>query len=277
MSATVQPFELGNGGSELVYDTTPREVVAVLCEVNFANRLFDPLTNPFASEQLQEQREVWRQSGHTVVFTQGVFDLFHLNHGALLQYSRISAVPFHYDRHEASRTGITWQELSQQQKLEFTVHALSSGSIRQIVSIDGTQHVAARKNGDTTKPGARPILDWGTRARDVLQVSAAADGVTPRFLVDAVTVHDKIRSELTETPHATIMDIASFIDPDVWAIHADSPQIISALKEDTSGRFSRTQPVILPNRGPYSDELVAGNISTSALVDRIGSVTLTGA
>jgi hypothetical protein len=273
MSTSANPYELGSGSREFLYDETPREVVAALCEFNFSGRLFNPLDNPLASEQLRAQREDWRQSGHTVVFTQGVFDLFHINHGALLQYSRLSAVPFHYDTHDAHTSGVSWRDLSPELQQQYREYALSSGLIKQVVSVDGTQHVSARKNGDTSKPGARPTLDWDTRVRDILLASSAVDGITPRFLVDAATMHDKIRPELAGTPHGTITDIASFLDPDVWAIHVDSPQIISALKEDVDGRFNRIQPVILTNRGPYSDRLV-GDISTSSIVERAMGASL---
>ena len=270
MSTLSSPLELQQAGKEIAVDSTSPDMVAALSEMGFINRLYDPLANQHATEQLGSLRSAWRKSGNTVVFTQGVFDMFHLNHSALLLYSKMSAVPYHYDAHESG----SWQALSAEEQFGYTVHALSSGAIRQVVSIDGNAHVSARKNNDPEKPSSRPILHWETRARDVMLASAAVDGITARFLVDAVTMHDKIRPELADTPHASITDIASFVDPDIWAIHSDSPQIIAALENDIDGRFSRIQPVILPNRGPYEDGL-AGEISTSSIIARtMGGIML---
>lgn len=270
MSKPSGSLEIKQGGNKIAVDSTSPDIVAALSEMGFVNRLYDPLKNPNATESLASLREAWRQGGNTVVFTQGVFDIFHLNHGALLLYSKISAVPYHYNAHESG----SWQQLSAAEQYGYTVNALSSGAIRQVVSIDGNEHVSARKNSDPTKPSSRPILHWETRARETMQASAAVDGMTTRFLVDAVTMHDKIRPELAGTPHATITDIASFVDPDVWAIHSDSPQIIAALENDVDGRFNGIQPVILPNRGPYEDGF-AGEISTSSIIARtMGGIML---
>lgn len=270
MSIQSSPLEQPKGGAALSLDATSKEMVARISEVTFVNRLHDPLANPLASERLRAQREAWRQNGQTVVLTQGVFDMFHLNHNALLLYSRISAVPYHYNAHE----NCAWGELSPEDQFAYTVHALSSGVIKQIVSIDGNAHVSARKNNDPSKPSTRPIFHWETRARGVLLASAAVDGMTPQFLADSVTMHDKIRPELAGTPHASIEDMALFVEPDVWAIHADSPRIISALENDFEGRFNHLQSVVLPNRGPYEDGL-AGELSTSSIIARTaGGVVL---
>ena len=277
MSVTTGTTELLKSGKKIAYDTTPRGVVSALCENTFGNRLFNPLSNPRASEKLQAQREAWRLSGHTVVLTQGVFDIFHINHSALLQYSRISAVPYHYNAHEGGSFSETWDQLTADQQFEYTKYALSNGAIKQIVSIDGNDHVSARKNGDSPKPGTRPVYDWETRARDTLLVSAAIDGMNPQFLVDAVTIHDGVHSGFADTPHAGVMQIGRYIEPDVWAIHCESQDIIDALSADTEGRFERIQPVVLTNRGPYVDRL-AGDISTSGIVERMaGSLSLTNA
>ncbi len=268
MSILSGSLELQEGSKEIVVDSSSPELVATLSEIGFVNRLHDPLMNPHATERLGTHRDAWRQNGNTVVFTQGVFDMFHLNHSALLLYAKMSAVPFHYNAHE---TG-SWEELTAEQQFGYTIQSITSGAIRQIVSIDGNAHVSARKNSDPDKPSSRPILHWETRARDVLLASAAVDGMTPNFLADSVTMHDKVRPELVGTPHASITDIASFVSPDVWAIHSDSPQIIAALENDVEGRFSGIQPVILQNRGPYEDGF-AGEISTSSIIQRtIGGI-----
>lgn len=270
MSTQSGSLELQQHGTDIAVDSTSPDMVAMLSEMGFINRLYDPLANPQATERLGALREAWRQNGDTVVFTQGVFDMFHLNHSALLLYSKMSAVPYHFNANEVG----AWQDLSAEQQYDYTVHALSAGAIKQVVSIDGNAHVSARKNNNPDKPSTRPILHWETRARDVMLASAAVDGMTSRFLVDAVTMHDKVRPELIGTPHATISDIARYVGPDVWAIHSDSPQIISALENDVDGWFSGIQPVFLPNRGPYEDGF-AGEISTSSIIQRtVGGILL---
>lgn len=251
-------------GRHIAVAEVSREEVADLCEIGFTDRLFHPLVRPNATLELTQQREAWRKRGETVVFTSGVFDLFHLNHAALLQYARISAVPYHYATHDAQYNGMSWDQLTPEQQRSYRVAALSSGVIRQVVSIDGNDHVSARKNGVAGKPGIRPAYDWQTRARDTLMASFAADGITPRFLADAVTIHDGQIEAFAGTPHAGIMEIGAHIQPDVWAVHAESQDIIDALAADADGIYEGIQPVILTHRGPYVDSRI-GDISTSQI------------
>lgn len=263
-------------GRELAYAEVSRDEVASICEIGFTDRLFNPLHHPNATLELGQQRDAWRKSGNTVVFTSGVFDLFHLNHMALLQYSRISAVPFHYAAHDAELNGKSWEELTPEQQHSYRISALSSGVIKQVVSIDGNDHAAARKNGAADKPGIRPAYDWETRARDTLMTSMAVDGVTPRFLADAVTIHDGQIEAFAGTPHAGIMEIGAYVQPDVWAVHVESQDVIQALAADIEGTFNGVQPVILTNRGPYIDRRV-GDISTSQINEYLlGALSLSG-
>jgi hypothetical protein len=255
-------------GGRVRRDETPIELVAAVCEHKFQGRIFDPVTDPTATARLREQRELWRTAGQTVVFTSGAFDLFHLNHSAFLEYSRMSAVPVHFERYDAEREGALWQELSESDRRDYTIHVLSAGLVRQVVSVDGNDSVSAKKSGDPAKGGLRPAYDWETRVRSVLSAGSEANGAGPSFLVDAVTIHDRLHPALTGTPHESIMGMGQFVSPDVWAIGPESLEIVAALEEDTTGAYNETVPILLKHRGPYMDRIV-GDISTSSVVHRM--------
>ncbi len=258
----------------LAYGTIPRSLLHRLCEGSFTGRMFNPLTDAQATSNLREQRDQWVAAGSTVVFTSGVYDMFHLNHWTHLQDSRINAIPHHYARHTAPQEGVPWDSLPQKRQAEYIRQTLSDGRIKQVVSVDGNESVARRKGYSSTKGNmARPVYDWETRAREVLAVSTIIDGI-PQMIVDAVTVHDDVNPTLSETPHGGIMEIGQFVSPDVWAICVESKNVIRAFETDEVGAYSGIEPVIITPRGMYTDELLGGIFSTTLIAHRIGAVSM---
>lgn len=259
------------------FDDTSVDFIAALCGNKFEGRVFNILADPEAGAQLNDLRETWRLGGYTTVLTQGQFDVAHGNHESLLERSRVSAVPFHYANHEADREGISWQDLSPDKRADYILHTLSAGCIKQVVSVGSNNHVALKKDGQTGKPGARPIYDWATRARDVLSMVSVPNGSGPQFLVDAVTIHDGIHPGPEFTPHAGLMERGRSLGPDVWTVGIDSPVIVEALTNDPNGMYAHIEPVIITERGHYTDALT-GEISTSAVIARaLGASSVKGA
>jgi len=277
MGKLLAPAE-GQVGRRVRRDETPKELIVAVSEHKFQGRIFDPVADSTATTRLRDLRERWRAEDKTVVFTSGAFDLFHLNHSAFLEYSRMSAVPVHFERYDAEREGVLWEELSQGDRRDYTIHALSAGLVKQVVSVDGNDSVSAKKSSDPAKGGLRPAYDWETRARSVLLAGTEANGNGPSFLVDAVTIHDRLHPALTGTPHETIMAIGQHVRPDVWAIGPESLEIVAAFEADEFGAdasdaFSQTVPILLPHRGPYMDRNI-GDISTSSVVQRMLGATM---
>lgn len=266
------------GVSECAFpvDQTSAEELRGYFEAGFAPRIFNPLEDEAASSSLLALRAQWRDEQATVVFTSGVFDVMHANHRSYLLATLLSAVPTHFTRREAHGDVRVWNDLDSGVQQKYRAEALSTGQIRQIVSVDGNRAVAERKGFREDKANMdRPLYDWKSRARDVLSASILVPG-SPRLLVDAVTVHDKVEPSLASGPHIDILDIGFALEPDVWAIYRESQNIIDGISEDRRGpgRSNTIYPVIIENsEALYSDSQLGGPFSTTALAQRIGSIS----
>lgn len=263
-----------HSGHDLTIDDTSSATIASYLEDGFEPRIFNPLQNAQATDLLMRQRKQWAETDKTVVFTSGVFDVFHANHRSYLMATRLVGVSVHYNSYEASRSGRLWQETTQIERKEFTHHALAEEAIKQIVSVDGDMAVARRKGFIEEKGNiARPIYSWNSRVRDVLSASyTAPDESGARFLADIATIHDNQEPELQNGPHAGIMEMGYGLQPDVWAIYHESQDIIQSLLGDgyNSNTANMQAIIVEQSDGIYSDELLGGPFSTTALAKRMG-------
>ncbi len=263
----------------LPVDTTSADQLREYFEDGYAPRLFNPLEDDAATRRLLTMRDQWRDEGATVVLTSGVFDVMHANHRGYLLATRLSGVATHFATHEADGDKQAWSKIDAPAQRRYAHHVLSTGLIRQIVSVDGDTAVAERKGFTPSKGNmARPVYGWESRARDVLSASfAAPDGTGSRFLADAVTIHDRVEPTFATTPHAGIMEIGFGLQPDVWAIYHESQDIIDAIRVDAADKklLSTTSAIIIENSdGLYSDTKLGQPFSTTALARRIGGVGL---
>lgn len=254
-------------------DQTSMQEILEILEKGVLRRLFNPLDNPEASEDLLEWRNTYLNGSITVAFTSGVFDVFHANHRAYLLNTKIAAAPVHYERFYRDSMMPAWEHLHPEVKTDFLGYFLQHQELKLIVSVDGNMTVAARKGFNPAKDNVdRPVYDWSTRARDVLN---ATYPINESYLpiADVVTIHDNKQSEFKNTPHAGIMDIAAYLQPDVWPIYFESNDILQALPSDS--RFSQTRGVRLDNHDYYIDQLLDGGFSTTRLTKRLlGSVAI---
>lgn len=247
-------------------------------ERGFEKRIYNPLESSLATDLLSAQIEAWRRGGDTIVFTSGVYDLFHANHRTFLLHTKLAAMPYHYQSMYGHSDGMpSWDELSSQDRTEFCADTLARDSLRLVVSVDGNATVAERKGCRADKGGApRPIYDWITRARDVLSAGfETADG-TFRRIADAVTLHDNCEPSLSNSPHAGIMEIAEFVAPNVWSVFCESEDITNALTKGYAVNFADTEVRVLGSRRFYSDRLIGGPFSTTAVSKRIGGLAFNG-
>lgn len=258
---------------DIPVDTVSPDQIRGYLEQDYQSRIFNPLEDSTASARLQAQLDKWRAEDCTILMTSGVFDVMHGNHRASFLAKRISAATVRYNMREADGDETAWRRLNEAEQTRYIDGILSSGLIKQVVSIDGDGAVAVRKGIGTGTRTQRPIYSWGSRARDVLGVSyATPDGSGARFLVDAVTVHDCTEPALADTMHQGIMEIGHGIRPDVWAVSYDSVDIIEALRRDrmNGNKFANVKPVAIVNGNSlYNDALLGGPFSTTLLTERI--------
>ena len=252
-----------------------RDITQSMMDAIHEKGVYDPIeTGGEATVQLVQQRMEWAEEGATVVFTSGVFDLLHPNHRAYLLHTKLEAVPFHFDKVTGEKGA--WDGLSEVEKMAYCQEVLTFGEIKLVVSVDGDAAVADRKGLKEEKGGTlRPIYSWQSRARDVLAATtsiklAEQDISVP--IADAVTIHDNVNKKLTGTPHDDILSIARLVEPDVWSIYYESQDIFDRLEGAEGAPFVNTEVVKLPGHEFYTDELLGGRFSTTAISKRLGGV-----
>lgn len=240
-------------------------------EQAYTNRLFNPLEDAAATDQLLALRETWRQEGKETIFTSGVYDIMHQNHVKFLQGMRAVAAPYIYGKRDAVREGKTWQDLSERQRRDYRHHVVAADLARLVVSVDGNKAVSRRKGHQVEKGNMeRPVFGWSSRARSVADLHLPLDGV-PHTVADAVTIHDNVEPALAGTPHAGIMEIGAALRPDVWCVFYESLDIIEALQRDATGTYADITAIIIANNGLHHDELV-GALSTTSITGRIRGI-----
>lgn len=183
-------------------------------------------------DDLVEKVGKWRQSGDTIVFTAGVFDIFTINHLLGLYHYRM----------------------------------LGGKRARLIVSIDSDKRVMHSKGfrvekGDTVKP----ILSWESRCLMLAKQSFNNECA----LVDLIIRHGADTCSGVRCPHDDNVDIVKYISPDITAVTSTSLDTIKRLKSDSDIRGKVI--VINEEDLSYSDLSIGGKISTSNIIKRIKS------
>ena len=156
---------------EVVVDTTSADIVRSYFEDYYQDRLFHPSDTRLGNGALKHQVQTWRESGKTIVFNSGVYDLLHANHKTFLLHTKLAAIPYRWDNQEPDHIDIPWQEVDLEERASYTRKVLSSDQIKLIVSVDGNMDVAERKgNRDENGNASRPFLDWSNRAETYLEL-----------------------------------------------------------------------------------------------------------
>jgi hypothetical protein len=240
-------------------------------EESFARKTFNPLEDSTATENLKDQIENWRLQGNTIIFTCGVYDLFHANHRTYLLHAKIAAAAYVWEGSVATGDSLPhWQDLAASTRTNFTKDLLDADLLKLIVSVDGNMSVADRKGFSAEKGNTvRPVYDWTSRARDVLSAGYELEEGKAKLIADAVTVHDNIQPELSKTPHCGVIEMADFIKPDVWSVFIESQDIIDALHTTHKEKFRDIEPILLPAHGFYHDKLLNGEIHSTTILGRV--------
>lgn len=237
-------------------------------------RLYDARNDNTQLDRLRADIETWKQTNSekekptTIAFTSGVFDLMHTDHHGYLLRTKAAAVPLHFDRYYSEQVGVNWGDLPENEQAPLILDLLRRGEIKLIVSADGNKSVGDRKGNDPTKGGVRPVLGWNTRARQIASITLPGGEGT---VVDAVTIHGPADFE-SGSPHASIVDLAAAIKPDVWSVYCESTDILEVVPHDK--RFGDTIVVEMPSSKTFfQDELQEGKMSTSQIIKRMTGVS----
>lgn len=262
--------------AEIIGDRFSIEDVRRFIDGPAERRTFNPLGNPAANEELLAKRNEWAASPPcTVSFTLGVYDLFHANHRSYLLHTKLAAAPKHYQNYyQRHNDDLGWEELSRTEKHEFCRDVLANGELKLITSVDGNLAVEKTKGHNSLKGNMpRPIYDWNSRVRDVLNVAVE---ITPQHwipVVDAVTMHDNQESSLAGTPNESDISLGTYLQPDVWAIYFESKDTVETVGNLSSEEYTGDTIIILKNRDYYEDPLLNGGFSTTRILGRLASTS----
>lgn len=234
------------------------------------SKVYNPQSQPEATDRLLNLRNRWERNEELTVFTTGAFDLLHLNHIGYLMHVKASAAPLYYSRTERG----SWDELSNDDREDYTDWALGAQVLKLIVSIDGDKSVEAKKsNNSRWGNSTRPIYSWTSRSLMVAAQSfvnpSSEEGSSDIIpIVDAITIHGP--EDFPDSgPHHSHFDMASFLQPDQWTIYGESTEIPERLPDWPSLGHMIVQSIPTEvNTGYYHDKFV-GNMSTSGTVSRI--------
>ncbi len=247
------------------------DIINAIFEQQTANKLYNPIDNPQATDMLAQQVEAWKAAGDVVVAVFGGFDApFHINHQRFLLDCKTHGVIRHFDTHTAHILGTTWDELDTEAKEDYTRATLADNKIKMIVSTDGDERIAGSKGNNPKKGNSvRPLQAWSTRAHSLLSFSLQLTN-DPAFrtpIVDAVTIHDQLA--LPDSVHADPVDIVATLKPDVWTLFHEAERDIDVASTD--GRLSDIDLYVLTNdpANDAIDPLTGRSFSTTGLVRRI--------
>lgn len=256
--------------NEITFDDHEFEAVARRYGQHYDDYLFNPLIEDTATDRLLQYRDCWSKLGATVVLTSGVYDLIHLDHKGYLLHTKLAGAATHYDHHYG-RLNRQWKDLSPETRREFSDAFLESGELRLVVSVDGDNSVSNRKGGISEKGHTmRPITDWLTRARSVVDVTVpikSNSGWARVPVVDAVTVHGPDDFALNH-PHANLIDLASILQPNVWTVFEESQDIIDAVRVAPQLGSVALRCIHVGGNSRYFTDSFLGKFSTTAILKR---------
>lgn len=172
--------------------------------------------------------ERWKNEGYRLVFTAGVFDIFHINHLLGL----------------------------------YNYKLMGGEKSKLIVSVDTDARVHENKSRIREKGGGeKPILSW--KSRSLMLAKQCFNG---RRLVDLVIQHGADTCGGRRCPHDDNVDLAKIIDPDIIVVTYTSKETISRIRSDA--KLCKKMRIIHEDELAYFDELLDENISDSAIIQR---------
>lgn len=173
-------------------------------------------------------------------------------------------VSLHFNRSQAR----DWEALTKKSRHSYTIDCLGRNAVKTIVSLKGNQELDERKSNNPEKGGGRrPILDWDTRAFNLICASIPLANMQTLRLADAITIDDKLDPSLTNTPHHNLIDLAETLSPDVWPVYHESKNLLQYLG-NRSEKLPQTEIIKIDDRDFYTDVLI-GSLNTTAIIGRI--------
>lgn len=196
---------------------------------------------------------MWQRAGSFVVANAGGFDSMGLNHLRGLIQARIIGATYKLGE-DASPSEI--YELA------------SSDEIRLLVSVDTNGAIEQNKSFKVqTALAIRPLLDWRTRARTL-----ALQGMGgKRNLVDYITKHGPHACPVCENEgcnHSSKTFNIAASGADVVVLKSLNPETVTRYQETSFHEIDETE-------GAFHDDVLCGQISTSALIRRIQQERIT--
>ncbi len=236
---------------------------------DFFDRIISPVEDgECAIEETKKKINAWRELGKFSIFTAGAYDLLQLNHTRGLAQCRALGAMVLLEIDEI-RTEHDQRE----------VHTLATSSrLALMVTMDTNRALKEGKSRRADKGGApKPTLDWQSRAMMLASQSIPTPDHNHRVnLVDYITRHGPDSCGQCEDGACTNEDnarMAVALQPDMIVVNIGSLRTI----EDLS-RFK--QEGLLPDthlvefdeeEGAYHDAILGGQISTTAIINRIRS------
>lgn len=237
---------------------------------DFTDRIISPTGSGGECSLVETQRKMrhWKELGKFTVFNAGAFDVLGLNHvRGLVQCRALGAM---------SLLGI--EKIETQVDYQAVHRVAASDQIGLMITIDTNKALEDGKSRRLDKGNApKPTLDWGTRAAMLAVQSMPALGYEHRInLVDYITRHGPGCCAVCAGSACTNEDnarMAAALQPDLVVVNTGSKQTIADLtgyKQD--GQLSGTELVTIDeSEGAFSDQVLGGIISTTAIINRIRS------
>lgn len=173
--------------------------------------------------------EKWKNDGYKLVFTAGVFDIFHVNHLLGL----------------------------------YNYKLMGGEKSKLIVSVDTDARVRENKSRICEKGGSeRPILSWKSRTLMLAKQYFNGDR-----LVDLIIQHGYDTCGGKRCPHDDNVDLAKAINPDVIVVTDTSKDTISRIKSDE--KLREKLKIICEKDLAYFDKFLNENVSDSAIIRKV--------
>jgi hypothetical protein len=237
---------------------------------DFGDRIISSTGGDRECSFLETQRtmQLWKGFNKLTVFNAGAFDLLGLNHvRGLVQCRAIGAM---------SLLGI--EKVEDEGDYQAVHRVAASDQIRLMVTVDTNSALEDGKSRRPDKGNApKPTLDWSTRAAMLAVQSIPMPGYEYRVnLVDCITRHGPGCCGVCTAGACTNEDnalMAVALQPDLVIVNTGSRQTIDDLtscKQD--GLLPNTELVAIDERvEAYSDSVLGGIVSTTAIIKRVRS------
>lgn len=219
-------------------------------------------------EDAQQKMQRWKEAGSFTVFNAGAFDILGLNHILGLTQCRLLGA--------MSMLGI--EKLEEERDVQRVHLVAASTQIRLMVTVDTDQALEEGKSRRAEKGNApKPTLSWNTRAAMLAAQSILQSDHTQRInLVDYITRHGPQCCAVCSSGTCTNEDnarMAVALQPDLVVVNSGSLRTVADLTEyKKDGRLPDTELVAInEDSGAFTDPILGGTISTTAIINRIRS------